>query len=104
MSSKKAIKADNLFDIGKDTTLQTGNEKAFYEDQRYAKECKLSEEIDEDYVLEKQQQLEKEQRHLLIEVEEQSFMEESDDKNFPLDTSDRNLQQLDTSMNHSGLA
>ena len=63
-----------------------------------------SEEIDEDYVLEKQQQLEKEQRHLLIEVEEQSFMEESDDKNFPLDTSDRNLQQLDTSMNHSGLA
>ena len=31
-------------------------------------------------------------------------MEASDDENLPLDTSDRNLQQLDTSLNRSGLA
>ena len=31
-------------------------------------------------------------------------MEGSDDKNLPLDTLHRNLQQLDTSLNHSGLA
>ena len=37
------------------------------------------------------------------EVEEQSFMECNDDENLPLDTSDRNLQQLDSSLNHSGL-
>lgn len=37
------------------------------------------------------------------EVEEQSFLERKDDENLPLDTSDRNLQQLDTSMNRSGL-
>lgn len=38
------------------------------------------------------------------EVEEQSFIEGSHDENLPLDTSDRNLQQLDTSLNHLGLA
>ena len=37
------------------------------------------------------------------EVEEQSFMECNDDENLPLDTSDRNLQQLDKSLNRSGL-
>ena len=59
---------------------------------------------DEKYVLEKQQQLEKEQRYFLKEFEEQSFMEGSDDENLPLVTSDRNLQQFDISLNHSGLA
>ena len=38
------------------------------------------------------------------ECEEQSFMEGSDDEYLPLDSSDRNIQQLDTSLNHSGLA
>ena len=52
--SKDAIKVD----IGKGINLLTGNEKAFYEDQRHARECRLSEEIDEEYVFEKQQQLE----------------------------------------------
>ena len=72
-------------------------------DQRQARECRLSEEIDEEYVL-KKQQLEEEQRHLLKEVKEQSFKEGSDDENLSLDTSDRNLQQLDTSLKRSGLA
>ena len=58
--SKNAIKADSLFDIGKNTNLFTGYEKAFYEEQGHARECRLNEEIDEEYVLEKQQQLEEE--------------------------------------------
>lgn len=96
--SKNTIRVDSLFDIGEDTNLLTGHEKAFYEDQRHAKEYRLSKEIDEGYVLKKHHQLKEEQGHLLKEVEEQSFMEDSDDENLPLDTSDRNLQQLDMSL------
>ena len=43
--SKSEIKVDSLFEIGNDTNLLTGNEKAFYEDQRHAREWKLSEEM-----------------------------------------------------------
>ena len=52
--SKNAIKVD----VGKKINLLTGNEKAFYEDQRHARECRLSEVTDEEHVFEKQQQLE----------------------------------------------
>ena len=45
-------------DVGKKINLLTGNEKAFYEDQRHARECRLSEDTDEEHVFEKQQQLE----------------------------------------------
>ena len=49
---KKALTNDYLLDIGKDMHDVTGREKTFYEDQKSARECRLSEKIDEEFEIE----------------------------------------------------
>ena len=51
-----------MLDIGKNMDQVTGREKAFYEDQKSKRECRLSEEIDEEFKEEKQELLEKKKK------------------------------------------
>ena len=51
----------------------TGKEKAFYEGQKSKTECRLSEEIDEEFEEEKQELLEKEKKEKQL-SQEISFM------------------------------
>ena len=51
----------------------TRREKAFYEDQKSKRECRLSEEIDEEFEEEKQELLEKEKKEKQL-SQEISFM------------------------------
>ena len=54
------ISIDSLLDIGKNMDQITGRKKGFFEDQKSKRECRLSEEIDEEFEKEKQEFLEKE--------------------------------------------
>ena len=45
---------NNLFDIGKEMEKLVGREKEFYIDQLTTRECRISEEIDKEYVREQQ--------------------------------------------------
>ena len=81
----------------------TGREKAFYEDQKSKGECRLSEQIDEEFKEEKQELLEKKK-----EKEEQlsqgvSFIMEGDVESEVLDDS-MNSVILNSSLNRSGLS
>ena len=49
-----------MLDIGKNMDQITGRKKGFFEDQKSKRECRLSEEIDEEFEKEKQEFLEKE--------------------------------------------
>ena len=60
-------------DIGKNMDQVTGKEKAFYEGQKSKTECRLSEEIDEEFEEEKQELLEKEKKEKQL-SQEISFM------------------------------
>jgi len=48
----KKLLNNDLLDIGVNMEIVTGREQIFYEDQLRARECRLSEEIDEEYELE----------------------------------------------------
>ena len=61
-----------MLDIGKNMDQITGRKKAFYEDQKSKRECRLSEEIDEEFEKEKQELLETDQE---FEEEKQKLME-----------------------------
>ena len=63
---------DSLLEIGKNTDQVTGREKAFYEDQKSKRECRLNEEIDEEFEEEKQELLETDEE---FEEEKQKLME-----------------------------
>ena len=49
-----------MLDIEKNMDQVTGRKKAFYEDQKSKRECRLSEEIDEELEEEKQELMKKE--------------------------------------------
>ena len=90
-------------DLGKNMGQVTGREKAFYEDQKSKRECRLSEEIDEEFKEEKQELLEKKK-----EKEEQlsqgiSFIMEGDVESEVLDDS-MNRVILNSSLNCSRLS
>ena len=81
----------------------TGSEKAFYEDQNSKKECRLSEEIDEEFEKEKQELLEKEKEKEDQLSQEISFIMEDDVESEVLDDS-MNSVILNSSLNRSGLS
>ena len=70
---------NDLLDIGRNMASTTGHEKSFYIDQKTARNCRLSEEIDEDFEsecqalldiqLQQRQQVEREYDFIVIEEE-----------------------------------
>ena len=81
----------------------TGREKAFYEDQKLKRECRLSEEIDDGFEEEKQELLEKEKEREEQLSQEISFIMEEDANNEALDDS-MNSVILNSSLNRSGIS
>ena len=75
-----------------------GAEKVFYHDQKTAKICWLSEEIDEEWVNEQLAMLEQRQYQIQHQLQQQYEHEE-------MDSEDQNVESsmMDTSVNHSGL-
>ena len=75
-----------------------GAEKVFYHDQKTAKICRLSEEIDEEWVNEQLAMLEQRQYQIQHQLQQQYEHEE-------MDSEDQNVESsmMDTSVNHSGL-
>ena len=86
----------SLFDIVKDKTLVEGAKKVFYNDQKHAHVCQLSEEIDEVWVAEQ-----------LVTLEHQSQEQHIIDYVFPpkdeIDIKDNTNDLLDTSVTQSWL-
>ena len=68
LASKESILLDN----GRDMEAVTGREKQFYTDQMSVRQCRISEETDEDYTKEKevecQERFQQEERYKLEEV------------------------------------
>ena len=102
--AKTRIKVDSLFDICKDTHLLAETGKVLYEDQKriHTRVTRVGEEIDLEYVLEKQRELEEEQSRLAREAEER-YMKVSDNEDSST-TSHDDPRQLNTSVNRSGLS
>ena len=75
MKKGKGNKQNNdLLDIGKDMDKLTGREKMFYQDQLRERECRLSEEIDDEYELDCQHQCEEKVAEERREEAELSFI------------------------------
>ena len=103
ITNKKVVSIDSLLDIGQEMDGLTGNEKSFYEDQKGVRIFRLSEEIDSEYVAEREQEE-------LIRLEEAQVQEgeESyiwgDDIEEQQQCSYNETTQMDISLNRSGHA
>ena len=93
---KKDVPINSLLDIGRNMDTLEGNELIFYNDQKEKRDCRLSEEIDEEWV--QQQTIEKEQQEQEVEAqlehENEQQMDESDEDD---------MINPDLSLNRSGL-
>ena len=92
---------NNLFDIGKEMEKLVGREKEFYIDQLTTRECRISEEIDEEYVREQQiiyEDIAEQQRVPQAEVE--FIMDDDEIIDLEVDYADVN-EYLNSAMNVS---
>ena len=81
----------------------TRREKAFCEDQKSKRECRLSKQIDEEFEEEKQELVEREKEKEEQLSQEISFIMEDDVESEVLDDS-MNIVILNSSLNRSGLS
>lgn len=95
---KKCVAVSSLFDLIKESDKLTGAERVFYHDQCKERLCRLSEEIDEEWV---------EQQLAMFELEKKNADDNDDhqsvNSNEETDNSDAECQDLDSSINRSGL-
>ena len=92
------FKINSLFDIVVDEKLLQGAKKVFYNDQKTTI-CRLSEEIDEEWVKEQLGMLEQQQYQIQHQLQQQQYGHEE------MDSEDQNVESsmMDTSVNQSGL-
>ena len=93
------FKINSLFDIVVDEKLLQGAKKVFYNDQKTTIICRLSEEIDEEWVKEQLGMLEQQQYQIQHQLQQQQYGHEE------MDSEDQNVESnmMDTSVNQSGL-
>ena len=99
---------NDLLDIGRNMESTTGHEKLFYIDQKTTQNCRLSEEIDEDFKsecqalldieLQQQQQVEREYNFIMMVEEPPPASKTSEDLDTSLNSS------INVSLNQSGCA
>jgi hypothetical protein len=102
ITNRKVVSIDSLLDIGQEMDGLTGNETSFYEDQKGARIFRLSEEIDTEYVAEREQEelirLEEAQRQ----EGEESYIWDDDIEEQQQQCSYNETTQMDISLNRSG--
>ena len=70
------ILVDSLFDIGRKMNLITGRKKDFYEDKKGMRECRSSEETDDEFEQERQTQIGQQRKEEQLPSKEESFINE----------------------------
>ena len=94
------FKINSLFDIVVDEKLLQGAKKVFYNDQKTTIICRLSEEIDEEWVKEQLGMLEQQQYQIQHQLQQQQQYGHEE-----MDSEDQNVESsmMDTRVNQSGL-
>ena len=92
-AKREMVPIDNLLDIGRNTVKLTGRELAFYNDQQGKRECRLSEEVDDEWVIQQAEQQELQEQEAQHQIVEEMYEDEEKE--------DCEIFQLDKSLNRS---